>query len=141
MLGSDEARAIHAEHPPIDLHADTLMWSRWIGYDLHKAHEPPLPMAALGGHVDLPRMREGGMSAQFFGLVSLPLADRVKGMARIVHEQIDALEAQMTRRPGALRLVRKAAEIRASRTAGEMARLAGVTFSERGPGRPRRRGR
>ena len=126
MLGSDEARAIHAEHPPIDLHADTLMWSRWIGYDLHKAHEPPLPMAALGGHVDLPRMRGGGMSAQFFGLVSLPLADRVKGMARIVHEQIDALEAQMTRRPGALRLVRKAAEIRASRTAGEMAALLGI---------------
>ena len=126
MLGSDEARAIHAEHPPIDLHADTLMWSRWTGYDLHKAHEPPLPLAAFGGHVDLPRMREGGMSAQFFGLVSLPLADRVKGMARIVHEQIDALEAQMTRKPGAIRLVRKADEIRAAQQAGEIAALLGI---------------
>ena len=126
MLGSDEARAIHAEHPPIDLHADTLMWSRWTGYDLHKAHEPPLPLAAFGGHVDLPRMREGGMSAQFFGLVSLPLADRVKGMARIVHEQIDALEAQMTRKPGAIRLVRKADEIRAAQEAGEIAALLGI---------------
>ncbi|MDF2697209.1 MAG: putative peptidase, partial [Labilithrix sp.] len=47
-LASDAARALHAEHPAIDLHADTLMWSRWIGYDLHKAHEPPLPFAALG---------------------------------------------------------------------------------------------
>src|SRR6185436_10079975 len=64
--GSDAARAIHRDHPAIDLHADTLMWSRWIGYDLHKAHEPPLPFAALGGHVDLPRMHEGGMAAQFF---------------------------------------------------------------------------
>ncbi len=126
MLGSDEARAIHAEHPPIDLHADTLMWSRWTGYDLHKAHEPPLPLAAFGGHVDLPRMREGGMSAQFFGLVSLPLADRVKGMARIVHEQIDALEAQMTRKPGAIRLVRKADEVRATQQAGEIAALLGI---------------
>lgn len=126
MLGSDEARAIHADHPPIDLHADTLMWSRWTGYDLHKAHEPPLPLAAFGGHVDLPRMREGGMSAQFFGLVSLPLADRVKGMARIVHEQIDALESQMTRKPGAIRLVRKAAEIRAAQEAGEIAALLGI---------------
>ena len=126
MLGSDEARAIHAEHPPIDLHADTLMWSRWTGYDLHKAHEPPLPLAAFGGHVDLPRMREGGMSAQFFGLVSLPLADRVKGMARIVHEQIDALESQMTRKPGAIRLVRKADEIRAAQQTGEIAALLGI---------------
>ncbi len=126
MLGSDEARAIHAEHPPIDLHADTLMWSRWTGYDLHKAHEPPLWKAAFGGHVDLPRMREGGMSAQFFGLVSLPLADRVKGMARIVHEQIDALEAQMTRKPGAIRLVRTADEISAAQQAGEISALLGI---------------
>ncbi len=126
MQGSDEARAIHAEHPPIDLHADTLMWSRWTGYDLHKAHEPPLPLAALGGHVDLPRMREGGMSAQFFGLVSLPLADRMKGMAKVVHEQIDALEQQIGRKPGALRLVRKAGEITKSIAAGEIAALLGI---------------
>ncbi len=126
MFGSDEARAIHAEHPPIDLHADTLMWSRWTGYDLHKAHEPPLPLAAFGGHVDLPRMREGGMSAQFFGLVSLPLAERVKGMARVVHEQIDALVSQMTRKQGAIRLVRKAAEIRKAQQAGEIAALLGI---------------
>src|SRR6185295_13098872 len=126
MQGSDEARAIHAEHPPIDLHADTLMWSRWIGYDLHKAHEPPLPFAALGGHVDLPRMREGGMSAQFFGLVSLPLADRVKGMARVIHEQIDALESQMAKKPGAVRLVRKAAEIARCNASGEISALLGI---------------
>jgi membrane dipeptidase len=126
MLGSDEARALHSAHPPIDLHADTLMWSRWTGYDLHKAHEPPLPFAALGGHVDVPRMREGGMGAQFFGLVSLPLASRVKGMARVVHEQIDALEAQVARRPGALRLVRTAAELAACNAAGEVGALLGI---------------
>jgi membrane dipeptidase len=126
MLGSDEARALHEEHPPIDLHADTLMWSRWTGYDLHKRHEAPLPMAAFGGHVDLPRMRDGGMSAQFFGLVSLPLADRVRGMARIVHEQIDALAAQITKKPGALRLVKKADEIRAANRSGELAALLGI---------------
>ena len=126
LQGSDDARAIHAEHPPIDLHADTLMWSRWTGYDLHKHHEAPLPFAAFGGHVDLPRMREGGMSAQFFGLVSLPLADRVRGMARVVHEQIDALEHQLLKKPGALRLVRKADEITRSNAIGEMGALLGI---------------
>lgn len=126
MLGSDEARAIHADHPAIDLHADTLMWSRWIGYDLHKAHEPPLPLAALGGHVDIPRMVEGGQGAQFFGLVSLPLADRVKGMARVIHEQIDALEAQIAKKPGAIRLVRKADEVKSALGAGEVGALLGI---------------
>jgi membrane dipeptidase len=126
MLGSDEARSIHADHPPIDLHADTLMWSRWTGYDLHKAHEPPLPLAAFGGHVDLPRMREGGMSAQFFSMVSLPLADRVKGMARVIHEQIDNLESQMSNKPGTLRLVKNAGEVAASNAMGEIAALLGI---------------
>ncbi len=125
-LPSDSARAVLDEHPPIDLHADTLMWSRWTGYDIHKAHEPPLPLAALGGHVDVPRMREGGMSAQFFGLVSLPLASRVRGMARVVHEQIDQLEAQIARKPGSVRLVRTADEIEAARRAGAVGALLGI---------------
>jgi membrane dipeptidase len=123
---SDSARVVLAEHPPIDLHADTLMWSRWTGYDIHKAHEPPLPFAALGGHIDVPRMREGGMGAQFFGLVSLPLASRVKGMARVVHEQIDVLEAQVRERPGALRLVRTASEIEQCRSDGAIGALLGI---------------
>ena len=123
--GSDRARAIHEAHPAIDLHADTLMWSRWTGYDIHKRHEPPLPMAALGGHVDLPRMRDGAMGAQFFGLVSLPIADRSRGMARVVHEQIDALDAQLAARPG-MELVKKADELEGARGRGHMGALLGI---------------
>src|SRR6185369_2566260 len=70
MSEVEEARALHDRHPAIDLHADTLLWGRWFGYDLLTRHEPPLPRKALLGHVDLPRMREGGVGAQFFGLVS-----------------------------------------------------------------------
>jgi membrane dipeptidase len=130
MRGSPEAQALHAEYPAIDLHADTLMWSRWVDYDLHKAHTPPLPKAALGGHVDVPRMREGGMGAQFFGLVSLPLAlgpfRSHAGLARVIHEQIDALEANIAKSPSALTHVctREALE-QANRT-GAKAALLGI---------------
>src|SRR5262249_60697334 len=103
MLGSPEAQALHAAHPAIDLHADTLMWSRWIGYDLLARHEPPLPRAAFGGHVDVPRMIEGGMGAQFFGLVSLPIHAKMHGLRKATYEQIDALDATIARRPRALR--------------------------------------
>ncbi len=123
---SEDARALHAEHPAIDLHADTLMWSRWVGYDLHERHEPPLPRAALGGHVDVPRMRDGGMGAQFFSLVSVPLASRSRGLARAVHEQIDALERQLASRPGALRLVRTAEEIADCNQQGTLGALLGI---------------
>src|SRR5579863_1616172 len=126
MRGSSEAQAIHAEFPAIDLHADTLMWARWIGYDLHTQHEPPLWRAAFGGHVDLPRMREGGMGAQFFGLVSLPIARRMRGLARAIDEQIDALNEAIARDPRGLGLARTAAELDAHRREGRIGALLGI---------------
>jgi membrane dipeptidase len=126
MRGSDEAQALHREYPVVDLHADTLMWSRWLDYDLHKAHEPPLFRSALGGHVDVPRMREGGMGAQFFGLVSLPVFGATRGLARVIDEQIDTLDAQIARRPGALVRIRSAEELDACRRDGRLGALLGI---------------
>lgn len=126
MLGSTEARALHAEHPPIDLHADTLLWSRWLGYDLGVRHEPPLWRGAFGGHVDVPRLRDGGVGAQCFGLVSLPLTRSITGLAQAVHAQIDVLAETVRRTPQQLRLVRTAAEIEACRKAGVIGALLGI---------------
>jgi membrane dipeptidase len=126
MLGSSEAHALHAEYPPIDLHADTLTWARWLGYDVHVRHEPPLWRAAFAGHVDLPRLRDAGMGAQFFGLVSLPMGKRMRGLARAVNEQIDLLVEAAERSPGELRLVRTAGEIDACRRDGVVGALLGI---------------
>src|SRR5262249_4564840 len=82
--------------------------------------------SAFGGHVDLPRMRDGGMGAQFFGLVSVPVASRIRGVARAIDEQIDALEEAIGRQPGAIRLVRTAAEVEACRRDGAIGALLGI---------------
>lgn len=125
MYGTDEARALHAEFPAIDFHADSLMWTRWVDYDLHRRHEPPLPWAALGGHVDVPRLVEGGFGAQFFGLVSLPIGQR-RGLAAAVHQQIDALDRAVQANPERLWKVRTASEITAARAAGAVGALLGI---------------
>jgi membrane dipeptidase len=125
MYGSPEARALHDRYPAIDLHADSLMWSRWVGYDLHERHEPPLPWAAIGGHVDVPRLVEGGFGAQFFGLVSLPIGQRA-GLAAVIDEQIDALEQQIQQNPARLAKVRTAADVTAARARGAMGALLGI---------------
>jgi membrane dipeptidase len=125
MHGSPDARALHAKYPAIDLHADSLMWSRWVSYDLHARHDPPLPWAALGGHVDIPRLREGGIGAQFFGLVSLPVGQR-SGLVRVIDEQIDALDATVAHAPERIVKVRTADEIEAARKAGKVAALLGI---------------
>jgi membrane dipeptidase len=124
-FGTPEARALHARFPAIDFHADSLMWSRWVGYDLHARHEPPLPSAAIGGHVDVPRLIEGGFGAQFFGLVSLPIGQR-SGLAAVIDQQIDALERAVAQRPDRLVQVRTAAEIRAAQARGAVGALLGI---------------
>jgi membrane dipeptidase len=125
-LATMRARALHDAYPAIDLHADTLMWTRWLGYDIHARHEPPLWRSVFGGHVDLPRMRQGGVGAQFFSLVSLPVAKGMRGLAHVVHEQIDALDDAIERRPDALRLARTASEVEACARDGAIAALLGI---------------
>jgi membrane dipeptidase len=102
------------------------MWSRWLGYDMLVRHEPPLWRAALGGHVDVPRMRDGGLGAQFFSLVSLPISRTAGGLSRAIEEQIDVLGEAIARGPGDLRLVRTAAELDACRKDGVLGALLGI---------------
>src|SRR5688500_4912465 len=124
LHGSDEARAIHAEAPAIDLHADPLLWARFLDYDLNRRHRPPLPLGWLGGHVDVPRMIEGGMGAQFFGLVSLPVLDL--DLAGIIHDQIDRLERAAAASGGKLQLARTASDVDAAAREGGIAALLGI---------------
>jgi membrane dipeptidase len=126
MRGSPDARALHDAYPPIDLHADTLMWSRWLGYDMLARHDPPLWRAAFGGHVDVPRLRDAGIGAQFFSLVSLPVSSTTRGLAQAVSEQIDVLTDAIARGPGDLRLVRTAIEIEQCRKDGIVGALLGI---------------
>jgi membrane dipeptidase len=102
------------------------MWSRWLGYDMLARHEPPLWRAAFGGHVDVPRMRDGGLGAQFFSLVSLPISRTAGGLSQAIEEQIDVLGDAIARGPGDLRLVRTAAELDACRKDGVLGALLGI---------------
>lgn len=104
------------------------MWSRWLDYDIKRRHSPPLPLSALGGHIDLPRMREGGMGAQFFGLVSLPVMGKTRGLARAVHEQIDELERTLSS-TAEIVLAKTRDDVERANTRGVLAGLLGIEGS------------
>jgi membrane dipeptidase len=124
-LTPDEARALHAEICVLDLHADTAKLMDKLGYDLAARHERPMPrMANVFGHVDLPRLREGGVAGQFFSFWTTPYPER--GCARSVARQLDALDLAMAKHPADLAWTRTGAEVRAAKAAGRIAALGGI---------------
>jgi len=60
---SREAWQIHEHSVVIDLHADTLFLVFLFGYRMEKRHRNPFPSSPLVGHVDIPRLRDGGVTA------------------------------------------------------------------------------
>jgi len=124
-LTFDEARALHAEFPVLDLHADTAKLMDKLGYDLGMRHDRPMPKGInLFGHVDLPRLREGGVAGQFFSFWTTPYPQ--KGCTRSVTRQLDALDKAMEQRPDELMWTRTGAEVRAAKAAGKIAALGGI---------------
>jgi len=124
-LTYDEARALHAEFPVLDLHADTAKLMDKLGYDLAARHERPMPKAVnVFGHVDLPRLRDGGVAGQFFSFWTTPYPQR--GCTRSVTRQLDALDRAMAKHPEELRWTRTGADVRAAKAAGQIAALGGI---------------
>jgi membrane dipeptidase len=124
-LTFDEARALHAECCVLDLHADTAKLMDKLGYDLAARHERPMPtIANLFGHVDLPRMRDGGVAGQFFSFWTSPYPER--GCAQSVTDQLDAIDLAMAKHPTELAWTRTGAEVRAAKAAGQIAALGGI---------------
>ncbi|MEO7735884.1 MAG: membrane dipeptidase [Kofleriaceae bacterium] len=124
-LTFDEARALHAECCVLDLHADTAKLMDKLGYDVAMRHDRPMPTPVnVFGHVDLPRMRDGGVAGQFFSFWTAPYPER--GCARSVAAQLDALDAAMAKHPDELAWTRTGAEVRAAKAAGQIAALGGI---------------
>ena len=92
--------------------------------DLGARHERLPGRLGYAGHVDLPRMRSGGVAAQIFGMWTAPFPQR--GCAASIHRQLDALDAATRRLPGQIVWARSAAEVRAAQAGGRVAALAGI---------------
>ena len=120
---SRTARAVHDAALIVDLHADTpKLMAR--GYDLFRRHENRPLLGRLAGHVDVPRMREGGLKAQFFTCWTFPHPER--GCAEDVHRQLDALCAAAAAHPDELRLCTGAAAVREAAGAAVRLGLCGI---------------
>jgi membrane dipeptidase len=123
-LDPREARLFHQEVPVVDLHADTLKLMVSLGYDLGSRHVPSLPRALrYVGHIDLPRLRDGGLAAQIFGMWTFPYPER--GCAQSIHRQLDALE-EAAQVGDSLLLGGTPAAVSAGRAQGKLVAMTGI---------------
>ncbi len=80
--------------------------------------------APTAGQTDIPRMRQGGLGAQFWSVYTPGEAQ--EGLARTQLEQIDLMRRVIARYPEALRLAGTAREIRDAKRAGRIGSMLGI---------------
>jgi membrane dipeptidase len=96
------ARKLLAEAIGIDSHIDTIQRVLVMGEDLGKKHD--------AGHVDLPRLREGGMKAPFFALW-VPVFFRGAEAIRRTLDLRDAIQSVLDQYQDQIELAMTAADI------------------------------
>jgi membrane dipeptidase len=116
-----DATALHHNSIIFDGHCDTLLE---ILSGKRKFDE-----RSTEGHIDLPRLREGGVTAQVFAIYLedwyLP-AGAVKQTLRL----LDVLYRELAAHPEALTLATQAADIEAAKRAGKVAAVVGLEGAE-----------
>jgi membrane dipeptidase len=115
---SERARRVHSEAIVIDTHADTpqrLVFDR--SFDIGARN--------ITGHIDIPRMREGGTDAEFF---SIWVSGDITGPPAVKRalDQIDAVREAARLHPDDLVLATTAREIRQAAARKQIAALMGV---------------
>lgn len=117
---SIEAVEVLLQSDVIDLHVDSFIWTRVLGYDLRRRHGRGLLGARYYSQVDFPRMRAGGVSGALWSITTNPLrcaAGRTRALARNIAALRDICESAGEQ----VSLVRDAAGYRAARAAGKHA--------------------
>ncbi|KAB7835192.1 dipeptidase [Streptomyces mobaraensis] len=121
----DRARELLAAHPIVDGHND-LPWAlrEQVSYDLDR-RDIATDQSAAGLHTDLPRLRAGGVGAQFWSVyVRSDMAGDDAVSATL--EQIDVVRRLAERHPADLRLAFTADDMEAARAEGRIASLMGA---------------
>ncbi len=114
---ADRARKLHFSSIVLDTHADTPQRLLFEKFDLgHRDSQ---------GHLDIPRMREGGLNAVFFSIWTPTKISGPKAVKRAL-DLIDAVREQVRRHPQDLMLATTAEEVRRARAQGKVAVLMGM---------------
>jgi len=121
---TEEAKAIHREAIVVDGHNDLPDQFREKKDLSFRSVDISRPQKAL--HTDIPRLREGGVGAQFWAAY-VPVSTRKTGTSvKLCLEQIDVIHRMVKRYPDTFELARTADDILRIRKDGKIASLIGI---------------
>jgi len=119
------AARVHDQAIVVDTHIDTTQMLGREGWDFMARHDSARGPGGEGSHVDLPRMKAGGLDAAFF---SIYMAGTVTGPEAVKRSlvMIDNVRRLSEQHPNDIVLATTAADIRAAAKAGKIATLMGM---------------
>ena len=112
------ALELHRRAIVIDTHSDCTQRVAYDGIDFARA-QPDM-------HVDLPKMRAGGLDAEFFSIFVGPWRTKPEGYYAEAMKQFDAVHAMIQAHPETIAWARTAADVRANAERKRISALFGV---------------
>jgi membrane dipeptidase len=109
---------LHRRAIVIDTHSDCTQRIAYDGVDFARA-QPDM-------HVDLPKMRAGGLDAEFFSIFVGPWRVGPEGYYAEALKQFDAVHAMIRAHPDTIAWAKTAADVRANAARGRISALFGV---------------
>jgi len=122
---SREAVELYLASEVIDLHLDSFIWQRLLGYDLGRRHARPPVAGCFLGHADFPRVREAGLAGATWVITTNPLRE-ASDRFPVLLENIEAMKRNIAESSDEIRFVRTFSEYRAAREAGKHAAFLGI---------------
>ncbi len=114
----ERALRVHRSAIVVDTHSDTT--SRMLDEKFDVGPQ------AKDGHMDLPRMKEGGLDAQFFSIYVDKKYVKEGGSARRALDMIDALYGQVALHSDRMEMAYTVADVRRITKSGKVAALMGI---------------
>lgn len=122
---SREAVELYLSCQSIDLHMDSFIWKRILGYDLRKRHGDGPTGARFLSMVDFPRVREAQLSGAIWVITTNPLRSAEARPAVFV-ENVRRLQGIFESVAEEFQVVRNVREYRAAVAAGKHAAFLGI---------------
>lgn len=115
----------YAQLDVVDLHLDTFIWQRLLGYDVGKRHSLGVFRGSFLGQVDLPRLRTVDLASATWVITTNPLRG-ARGRRRAFERNLASIKRTLANYPEDVQLVKTLTDFRQARTTGRHAAFIGI---------------